>query len=280
MKLRRFLIGMAATVTALFLFLFFTFLFIPDRLLLESVNRALAGEGLSLAATSFNKSLPLGVKGRGLELSSGKGRILKLESATARIEILPFFMGQVRVSLAATLGGGKIAGSGSILRSPFFKLSLKGVQLEHIPFFATVAGTQAAGIVDCEVDLTGSGPKTEGSVKLDAKGVELKGIKLGEMPLPDATYHSVQGMLRVNKGIARLESLTLQGDGLYARLKGNLPLINPLAAAPLDLTLELMPKPELLEKQKFVFLLLTKYLDTPGHYQIPIKGTLGKPLMQ
>jgi hypothetical protein len=41
-----------------------------------------------------------------------------------------------------------------------------------------------------------------------------------------------------------------------------------------------MPKPEFLEGQKFVFLLLTKYLTTPGHYQIPVRGTLAKPVIQ
>jgi hypothetical protein len=41
-----------------------------------------------------------------------------------------------------------------------------------------------------------------------------------------------------------------------------------------------MPKPGFLESQKFVFLLLTKYLTTPGHYQIPVRGTLAKPVIQ
>jgi len=35
-----------------------------------------------------------------------------------------------------------------------------------------------------------------------------------------------------------------------------------------------------MEKQKFVFLLLSKYLTSPGAYQIPIRGTLAKPAIQ
>jgi type II secretion system protein N len=268
------------SAAALLLFLLFTLLLIPDRLLLDSANNLLAREGLSLTAASFSKKLPLGIKGKGWELSSQNGQLLKLDNATLSIQLLPLVAGQVRISLDAALGGGKIAGRFSLLKAPFCKLSIKGIQLEHIPFFSTVANTRAAGILNAEIDLTGSGQKAEGYLKLDAQGVDLKGIKLGEMPLPDATYKTVQGMMRVSKGMSRLESLTLQGDGLYARLKGNIPQANPLSASQLDLTLELMPKPELLEKQKFIFLLLTKYLDTPGHYQIPIRGTLGKPLME
>jgi len=35
-----------------------------------------------------------------------------------------------------------------------------------------------------------------------------------------------------------------------------------------------------MEKQKYVFLLLAKYLISPGAYQIPIRGTLAKPAFQ
>ena len=87
-------------------------------------------------------------------------------------------------------------------------------------------------------------------------------------------------MVRAGDGAIKLESFTLEGEGLYVRLKGGLPLTMPLGAAPLNLTLELMPKPEFLERQKFVFLLLTKYLTSPGHYEIPIRGTLAKPAIQ
>jgi len=38
-----------------------------------------------------------------------------------------------------------------------------------------------------------------------------------------------------------------------------------------------MPKPEFLEKQKLVFLLLAKFMSAPGVYRVPIKGTMLKP---
>jgi len=50
-------------------------------------------------------------------------------------------------------------------------------------------------------------------------------------------------------------------------------------AAQLDLLLEIMPKPEFLEKQKLVFLLLARFMASPGVYRVPIKGTLLKPVI-
>jgi type II secretion system protein N len=117
-------------------------------------------------------------------------------------------------------------------------------------------------------------------LRLEVKKAHIAGVKVGEMPLPDADYAVVQGMIRQKGAGFTLESFTLQGDGLYVRLKGDFPLTTPLGMAPLNMTLDLMPKPEFLEKQKFVFLLLTKYLVSPGNYSIPIRGVLAKPLIQ
>ncbi|WP_277059036.1 type II secretion system protein GspN, partial [Trichlorobacter lovleyi] len=101
-----------------------------------------------------------------------------------------------------------------------------------------------------------------------------------ETPLPDAPYDTIRGMIRLAGRQATIDSFTLQGRELYVRLKGEFPLTDPAGAAPLNLTLELMPKPELLDRQKLVFALLTKYLVTPGQYRLPIRGTLAKPLLQ
>jgi type II secretion system protein N len=105
----------------------------------------------------------------------------------------------------------------------------------------------------------------------------MTGLKISGVPLPDADYPEVQGVLRAGSGTITLTSFTLQGEGIYSRIKGDMPLVGTLGAAPLNLTIELMPKPEFLEKQKFVFLLLAKYLATPGHYEIPLRGTLSSP---
>ena len=84
-------------------------------------------------------------------------------------------------------------------------------------------------------------------------------------------------MVKVQENRARLESFTLQGDGIYMRLSGNLPAGPRAAQAPLNLMLEIMPKPEFLESQKLVFLLMAKFMTSPGVYRIPVRGTLLKP---
>lgn len=259
------------------LFIFLTALFIPADVLLKTANRGLARHGLKLGAASFGKALPLGIKGSGFSLSSEAGELLKVRRGELYLELLPLLTGKLVFTIDAEIGSGTFTSSLSLLRSPSTQIAIKNVRLEDIPFFETVAGMKAEGILSGNVETAGVVSKAKGTVQLEVQGAELSGIKIGEMPLPDAAYRTVQGMIRISGGKALIESFTLQGDDLYVRLKGGLPLVDPLPATPLDLQLEIMPKPALLEKQKLIFLVLLKFQDTPGHYLIPVRGTLGKP---
>lgn len=273
-------LAIAGTIIGgLILFLFLTVLFIPTGQLLGLANRQLAPSGYSLEAADLGKVLPLGLSARNLELRSDRGALLKADALTVRLQLLPLLTGRVRLGLSARVGNGTLDGYLTLTRGKELRLNASGIRLEDIPFFATVAGARIKGVLQLHGTVKLAGVPT-GSLQLEVEKADLQGIKLGEMPLPDADFTRVQGMLRFAANRATLESFSLQGTDLYVRLKGGMPLTAPISAAPLDLTLELMPKPAFMEKQKFIFLLLTKYLDTPGHYQIPIGGVLGKPLIR
>jgi type II secretion system protein N len=269
--------SLGLTLGGVVLFVFLTVLFVPADELLAAANRGLSRYGLHLGAATFGKALPLGIKGTGFTLSSSQGELLKVQKGKLSLELLPLLTGKLVFGINAEIGSGSFNASLSLLRSPATQIAIKNVRLEDIPFFETVAGMKAAGILSGVVETSGMLAKAKGSVQLEVQGAELSGIKIGAMPLPDAAYRTVQGMLRINAGKALIESFTLQGDDLYVRLKGGLPLTDPLPATPLDLQLEIMPKAALLEKQKLIFLVLLKFQDTPGHYLIPVRGTLGKP---
>lgn len=270
---------MGLILGGLLLFLFLTILFVPASTLLSAANNGLSDYGLRVEALEFGKALPLGIKGEGVVLSSDSGALLRLRRGRMTLDILPLLAGRLNVSISADIGSGTLVSSLSLLRSPSTAVAVNNVRLEDIPFFQTVAGMKATGLLSGRVAVKGTLAKAKGEVRIEIQGAELAGIKLGEMPLPDASYRTVQGMVRIEGGKGTIESFTLQGDDVYMRLKGGLPLADPIQATPLDLSLEIMPKPELLEKQKLIFLLLLKFQDTPGHYLIPVKGTLGKPLV-
>jgi type II secretion system protein N len=277
---RRRLLIVAVVPAALLPFVIFVILFTPAESIQGVVYRYLEREGYSFRTQEFGKALPLGIKARNLEIADERGVLLRADEAVLRLRLLPLLTGTVNFSYRLGIGGGDIQGNFSPRRGGEVDIAINRLRLEDIPFFLTATGARVKGDLSARASFSGIGNNAAGEAQLEVKGAELAGVKIGEMPLPDAAYDTVRGALKVSGGKAVLESATLQGAGIYVRLKGDFPLTTPLGVAPLNLTLELMPKPDFLEKQKFVFLLLTKYLTTPGRYEIPIRGTLSNPLIQ
>lgn len=279
MRLSRPLLICAGTIGALLLFVVLTLWLIPDRQLRDLAVRALQQQGYSLRADRIGKAFPLGIKGVNLEIAGDRGTLLTAREATLRLQLLPLLTGRVTVAGQAEIGTGNVTGEYSI-RDGETRIEMTGLRLEELPFIQTLAGARAKGVGSLQGRFRGRGQGLAGELRLEIKGASVAGVRIGDVPLPDADFTTVQGMVRAGGGKITLESFTLEGEGLYVRLKGDLPVTTPPGAAPLNLTLELMPKPEFLERQKFVFLLLAKYLTTPGRYEIPVRGTLAKPLIQ
>ncbi|GAM08757.1 hypothetical protein OR1_01031 [Geobacter sp. OR-1] len=270
----------AATGAGLVLFLYLTVMFVPSTELQRLANRVMAPHGLKLSATSFGKAFPLGVSAKGVSLASQSGEVLTFDRFTLRLRLLPLFGARMVFSCTGTIGKGTIEMETELTRKRRTDFSCRNIRLEDIPFFRTVAGAQAKGELRIKGDLQGKGQNAKGSLQLEASNLDLKGVSISGTPLPDASYRTLQGMLRISGGKTLLESVTLQGEGLYVRLSGSMPASGSLADTPIDLKLELMPKPAFLESQKFIFLLLAKYTVSPGNYLLPIRGTLGSPLLQ
>ncbi len=273
---RRLLSIAVVSIAAAALFVVLTLLFIPDQVLRDVVTRGLESAGFTFTATRFVKTLPLGIRAEGVTIGTERGPVLKVDRATVRLSILPLLVGRMNVTGTLRIGTGEVRGNFAV-RGGKSTIVAHGIKLEDLPFFATVTGTQVKGIANVRGTFAGTSTRATGALQVEITNADLRGAKIGETPLPDAGFDTARGALKVGGGKITLESVTLQGEGIYVRLKGDLPVTAPLSAAPLNLTLELMPKPEFLEKQKFIFLLLAKYQSSPGHYEIPIRGILGKP---
>jgi type II secretion system protein N len=262
---------------ALVFFLLLTLLFTPNDAIKGVLVRAAYNAGYTLELTGFGKSFPLGFRADQLQLSSVKGPLIKLREARVALKLLPLATGKLRLGYRAMIGTGELEGDLDLGKAQGWSLTCRGVRLEDIPFFATVAEARVAGELRMNGRMAAARGVANGEIQLEVRAAELAGVKIGALPLPDAAYREVRGALSVEKGRAVLKSFTLNGDGIYVRLKGDSTLARPLGNSPLNLTLEMMPKPEFMERQKFVFLLLTRYLSSPGAYSIPIRGTLAHP---
>ena len=258
------------------LFLLFIYILFPTSSVDAFLAQTLSRQGLKLAPAVHKTLLP-GLAWDNLLLSSERGPLLICERLQVRVLLLPLFVGRVVFSGGVTTGGGRLDIRYALNGKAALNLDADGISLATIPFFKNVMGAKAAGNLWSQGTLKRDVKGLSGDLKLEVKQLELSGVKLGAFPLPDATNLKTQGMIRVSDGKARLESFTLEGDGIYMRLSGDVPSGVNAAITPLNMSLEMMPKPDFQEKQKLVFLLLAKFMTSPGVYKLPIRGTLLKP---
>jgi type II secretion system protein N len=276
---RRVLLYACGIPAAVLCFLWLTLMFTPNDAVKGLLVRVADNAGYTLDLTGFGKSFPIGVKAKGVELSTEQGALLKLRDARLRLKLLPLLLGKVEVGYTGTIGGGELSGEVTLGKAGGWEVQCRGVHLEEIPFFSTVAGARVRGELRLNGKLAKQKGVDHGELQLEVRGAELAGVKLGGMPLPDAAYKTVRGALRIDQGRAELKSFSLDGDGVYVRLKGDSVLGTPVGSSPLNLTMEMMPKPAFMERQKLIFLLLMKYQSSPGAYSVPIHGTLAHPSM-
>ncbi|HBA88640.1 MAG TPA: type II secretion system protein GspN [Geobacter sp.] len=264
---------------AILCFLLLTLLFTPNYAIKGVLTRVAENAGYTLECTGFGKSFPVGLKSDAVALSSEKGELIKLRDVTVRLELLPLLTGRTRFAYRGRIGAGGLEGDFEPGKNGGWSVQGRGIRLEEIPFFSSVAEARIRGELRVNGKLATRKGVGTGELQLEVRAAEIAGVKIGQMPLPDAAYREVRGALTIANGKAVLKSFTLDGDGIYVRLKGETGLTTPIGASPLNLALEMMPKPVFLERQKFVFLLLTKYQTSPGAFSIPIHGTLAHPAM-
>lgn len=271
--------GLLLIAAGLVLLPVFTYLFLPASRLNAVLTQGLASQGLSLTPEARKTILPGLVWTRPL-LSSEQGGVLGFDLLKVRLALLPLLLGRVGLDATASLGEGHIRLQYGVTGREAFSLSASDIPLAGVPFFKTVLGATAGGELWSEGRVTRGPRGLNGELKLEMRQLGFAGVKLGAFPLPDASDLHSQGMVRVTDGMMRLESFTLLGEGIHMRLSGDIPGGAQAMTTPINLTLEIMPKPDFLEKQKLVFLLLAKFMVSPGNYRLPIRGTLLKPEIQ
>ena len=276
MKGARLVRASALVAAGLVLFLLFSYLLFPTGRIDAAIAQALSQQGLTLSP-SVHKTLLPGLAWDDMLLSSEQGPLLSCQRLQVRPLLLPLFVGRAVLSGGATIGKGHLDVKYALNGKEALYLDSEGISLADLPFITSILGAKAAGNLWTKGALQ-RGPKgLSGDLKLEIRQLEFSGVRLGAFPLPDAAGLKTQGIVRVSEGKARLESFTIEGNGIYMRLSGDIPSGANAAVTPLNMSLEIMPKPDFLEKQKLVFMLLARFMASPGVYKVPIRGTLLKP---
>jgi type II secretion system protein N len=258
------------------LFVLAVYIFFPVQRIESEIIRMLESQRLNISRGLHKTVLP-GLEWEKPVLTSEQGPLF----SAGRLRIQPHWRallgGRPVLNATASIGGGRIEADYGFTGKQPLAVNITGINLGDVPFFKTVMAARATGNLWSEGHFARDARGLSGELRLEVKQLNLSGVRLGAFPLPDVTDLLSRGMVRVTENRARLESFTLEGEGVFMRLSGDVPVSDAIVVAPLNMVLEIMPKPEFLEKQKLVFLMLAKFMVSPGVYRVPIRGTLLKP---
>lgn len=249
---------------------------LPDPLLLQAINNQLAPQRLILQARQLTTAFPFSITSQGATLctSDDNRPLVTFDRLTVRLQLVPLLLGKVSCSTTGTVGTGQVQGHNVCYPAPKGTLHLRDVALDSLPLVTGALGSGVRGAARLELQYSRKGGSISGEARLKITGLQLQGVKLGMLSLPDLTIPEARGLLMVQGDKLIITSLALQADDSYLRLSGSLPL-NP--SAPLSLSLELLPATPLLEKNRALFLLMAPYQTAPGAFRLPIGGTITSP---
>jgi len=276
---RSLLLAFLAGIAILALFPSLVMLFIPGEKIESAISRVVEREGYVFRSGGLRKSFPLKLRLSAGTISDVRGPLLNIEAASARLELLPLLAGKIVLKCRARIGKGECKAEYQP-RTGEFDLHFTGVRLEDVPLFRTAGYGDLRGVLDGDGSFSCRGSAGRGEIRITVRAADFRGVRIGDALLPDATYETIRGVYRSTGGKGTLESLAFQGDGIYLRMQGRISGSHPGAASSLDLSLDLMPKPGFMEKQRPVFQALAPYRTSPGVYRIAVGGTLGKPVIR
>ena len=269
------MIKTAAGIIAIVILLFgLWYVAVPEDLIVDLIEGSVKNEVFSLKAENLKKGLLFNFtvermtlvkkNSRDTDEKIPKGRripLLVMEDVHNRISPLSLLTLHPEVTFKGRLYGGTVLGTVNLTQKTWHMqgsaISLHGIPL--LGFF----GIQGEGILSGEVKSLGG----EGEARFSADHLKLRNTSIDSVTLPLDLFHTMRGTLKLGGDTVDIQSLTLNGDGIRARMRGT------IRERLLDSSIEVMIDSSAAQGPLFQAM-LSPYQVSPGYYVIPVRTTL------
>ncbi|MBI5740842.1 MAG: type II secretion system protein GspN [Nitrospirae bacterium] len=256
-KVRYLILVIAAIPVFIILVWFFA---VPDTLIKERIEESISGRGqgnISANVTGFRKGIFFSAGADALEISLDGMPALTITELEGSFNPRQLLSGGLVFSIKGRIGTGAVTGT---LQYPSDgEIKIEAAELSSIPYLSR-AGIDSGGYVSSVITIKDNSARIEFRVPdLAVRGAD------SVVPFIE-TFHKTQGVISVTGNDVMVESLSLEGEKGFARLKGG------IKNGTKDLSLELMP--DMKKLNSLESMLIGKYQVSPGYYVIPVKGTL------
>ena len=233
---------------------------VPDNLLQYKIEDAIsnAGQGnVRASLNGFTKGLLFTVHADSLNLDFDKTPALTITDLAGCLAPRYFIQKKLVFSIKGKIGTGDING---LLKYPSEgEIKIDKAELNAIPYL-THLGIKSNGYISVNILIKNKSAQL--AFRVPDLDIQESAVMI---PFIDS-FRRAQGVLSVTGNDIRFDSVSLEGEKGYARLKGD------IKDRFLNLSLELMPSADKLSSLESM--LIEKYIISPGYYVIPVKGSI------
>lgn len=251
-----------AVIAAFLLVSGFWFIAIPQDLIVSKIENSIQADNYHVDVIGFEKGLFYNFRSDSIILKKTGRELITINTLSGKVNPLSLLMLRLPLIFNGKMGEGKIHGNIELLKAENI-IHVRDAGIDNIPFFEHL-GLNGSGTLSGDLSMK----KESGDIKFTANNLKCKSWTLGDITVPMEMFHTAKGAMSVNGNTVTILSFVLEGDGIYARIKGN------IISGQTDLSMEVMPEKALTEKS-FIFSLIENYKVSPGYYVIPIKINLG-----
>jgi type II secretion system protein N len=257
--LKKFLLAIVAVITLVWgLWVAF-----PVTVMESMIEDSVQNRNIILDVQGLQKGFFYRLYADKIVLKKAASGLIALNSVHATINPLHLVLMRMNFSAHGRLGEGTFSGHASIAKNmAAMDFGFVDTGVTDIPFLSAV-GIRGKGRISGSLTMNDQ----TGHLQFLVKDAELEPVIFQGVPAPLNFFRSVNGSVDIEGSIVHLQSVSLEGADIAARLKG---MIND---GVMDIRMEVMPRKPLLENPLFLSQ-IDRYQVSPGYYVIPIKGPL------
>lgn len=254
-------------ILALILFLIFLislifgvwFIAVPEDMISGYISDSVKSDKLKIKTQGIEKGLFLTLRIRKIEIKRADETSLAVfENLYIKPDFPSFFKLKPQIPFTAEIHSGTAQGAYDV-RKEALVLNARDIKLQDISALKLI-NVEGEGRLFLKIEII----KDEGNILFNIKDASLKTTYLpGGYILPFNWFNNIKGLLSIKKEGVEVKSFALEGEGIYARIKGS------ITTDASDLNMEIMPDESF--KKSPLLILISPFQVSPGYYIIPIK---------
>ena len=236
---------------------------IPSASLQFLIEDSFPHESIHVEITGLEKGLFYTLSAEKIIIRSPGREFLVFDSVRSRIDPLSLMILKLRLTADGNIGGGTFSGHLRLGKGAGQMLfDVKQAEINRIPLLERI-GVRGTGTISGRVSLMNDSV----TIVFATDKVNFEPSLVAGIKLPLNFFHRATGSLTAKGNILTVESVSFEGEDVFARLKGRIQ--NSL----MDMTMEVMPGRTVIENPLFLAE-FERYKVSPGYYAIPVHGNL------